>query len=759
MISEDDPGDEERSRDGGHVEPRLDDRSLFESVPIGLYRTTPDGRLLTANRRLVELLGFGSLEELCAVSMESLYDSGERRRGWLRQVLVGGEGFHAEELRLRRRDGAELWVRDVARAVRLPDGRVVIEGSVEDLTEQRRTRDALLESEARLRAIVEHSTNLFYSHTPDHVLTYVSPQCRHFLGVEPAEACRRWTDFVTDNPVNAAGFESTRRAIATGRPQPPFELELRRADGSRLWVEVREAPVVDSGETVAVVGALTDVSGRRRAEAELRASEERYRRVVEDQTEFVVRWTPDTTRTFANEAYCRYFGLRREEAEGTGFLQQVARPDREAVLAKIPRLSPEQPTLTDVRRMVRPDGELAWNEWTDTALFDGGGELVEVQSVGRDVTDRIRLEEQLRHAQKMEAIGRLAGGVAHDFNNLLQVLLGSVQLLAARPALDDGLRAELDEMGEVVVRGAQLARQLLLFARREAPSRRRVDLGELVAGSRRLLRHLLRENVELDVAREPDPLPVDADAAQLEQVLVNLAANASDAMPAGGRLRIRTFRRGDRAVLEVADTGQGVAEEIRSRLFEPFFTTKERGKGTGLGLAVVDGIVGQHDGEVEVESRLGEGSRFRVLLPLAAGAASVEAVADLREAAPVPMAGARVALVEDDPGVRATLAEVLGAAGLEVVGAGSVAEGLGIADRRVDLLLTDYMLPDGTGLELAHELWRSRPELPVVVVSGYAEAADVAAMVADGRVTFLAKPFSVVRLLDAVRTRLAGGSG
>lgn len=758
MISEDDQRSGARSRDGGSVSSQLEDRSLFESVPIGLYRTTPDGQLLAANRRLVQLLGFDSLEELRTVSMASLYDSVAHRREWLRQVLVGG-GFHAEELRLRRRDGAELWVRDVARAVRLSGGRVVIEGSVEDLTEQRRTRDALRESEARLRAIVEHSTNLFYAHTPEHVLTYVSPQCRHFLGVEPAEARRRWTDFVTDHPVNASGFASTQRAIATGRPQPPFELELQRADGGKLWVEVREAPVVEEGRTVAVVGALTDVTARRRAEEELRASEERYRRVVEDQTEFVVRWRPDTLRTFANEAYCRYFGLRREEVEGSGFLQQVAGADREAVLAKIARLSPGQPTLTDVHRVVRPDGELAWNEWTDTALFDGAGTLVEVQSVGRDVTDRIRLEEQLRHAQKMEAIGRLAGGVAHDFNNLLQVLLGTVQLLAARQGLDDEVRTELDGMGEVVERGARLARQLLLFARREAPSRRRVDLGELAAGSRRLLRHLLRENVDLVFEREPGPLPVDADAGQLEQVLVNLAANASDAMPTGGRIMIRTLRRGGHAVLEVEDTGHGVPEEIQSRLFEPFFTTKERGKGTGLGLAVVDGIVGQHDGLVEVDSRPGDGSRFRVLLPLAAGGAPGGPAAGVAGGAPVAVTDARVVLVEDDPGVRETLVGVLGSVGMEVVDAGSVAGALELAAGPFDLLLTDFMLPDGTGLELAHELWRTRPELPVVVVSGYADAADVAAMVADGRVTFLAKPFSVARLLEAVRARLGQRPG
>lgn len=668
----------------------MDDRSLFESVPIGLYRTTLDGRLLAANRRLVELLGYSDLATLQATRMEHLYPDVAERRRWIDELFSAGEGS-AHEIQLRRPDGSVLWVRDTGRVARLADGTVIIEGSLEDLTEQHRTRDALRESEARLRAIIEHSTNMFYSHTVDHVLTYVSPQSRQFLGVEPDEALRRWTEFVADHPVNAAGFASTERAIATGEAQPPYELQLRRPDGVKVWAEVHEAPVVENGRTVAIVGALTDVTARHRAEAALRSSEERYRRIVEDQSEFIVRWRPDFTRTFVNQAYCRYFGLTQEEAEGSSFLPAVVPEDRAAVRAKLTRLTPDHPSETDVHQAVLADGSVAWHEWTDRGFFDEHGQLVELQSVGRDITVRRRLEEQLREAQKLEAIGRLGGGVAHDFNNLLQAILGSIQLLAMEPDVGDTARQRLAEVEGLVQRGARLVRQLLLFARRETPSRRRVDLGATVGSSSSLLRHLLRENIEVRIECGVEPLPVDADPVQLEQVIVNLAVNASDAMPAGGCLTLHTFRRGgSQAVLEVSDTGSGIAAEIRQQVFDPFFTTKERGKGTGLGLAVVHGIVAQHGGTIELMSAAGGGCAFRIELPLATGAGDRRETDPGLGFGPEQRGGGTILLVEDDPTVRVTMAEILASAGFETRVAEDVATAQAAAEGSFELLLTDF---------------------------------------------------------------------
>ena len=733
-----------------------DDRSLFESVPIGLYRSTLDGRLLTANRRFVELLGYPDLATLQATSMEQLYADMEERRRWVAKLQRGGEG-HAHEARLRRRDGGELWVRDTGRLVRLADGSAIIEGSLEDLTEQHRTRDALRDSETRMRAIIEHSTNMFYSHTADHVLTFVSPQSREFLGVEPDEALRRWTEFVTDHPVNAQGLASTERAIASGRAQPPYELELRRPDGLTVWVEVREAPVVEDGRTVAIVGALTDVTARHRAEAALRASEERYRRIVEDQSEFIVRWRPDLTRTFVNQAYCRYFGLDPKDALGSSFLPEVAPEDREFVRAKFARLTPDHPIETAVHRALLPDGTVAWHEWTDRAFFDDCGTLTELQSVGRDVSLRIRLEEQLRQAQKLEAIGRLGGGIAHDFNNLLQAILGSVQVVALEQDVGTEARERLAEIEELIQRGARLVRQLLLFARREAPSRRRVDLAEIVRSSHSLLRHLLRENVELHIEHAGPPLPVDVDPVQIEQVIVNLAVNASDAMPAGGRLVLRTGRNDPgHATLDVSDTGCGIGDEIRHRVFDPFFTTKDRGKGTGLGLAVVHGIVSQHGGTIELLSSPGSGCTFRVELPLAASQVPAGDV-DRTAATIAPRTHGSVLLVEDDPTVRATIAELLTSAGFATRVAADVADAAERAadDGDLDLLLTDFQLPDGTGLDVARGLWERHPELPVVIVSGYAEDPDVSRLVGSGRVRFLAKPVTATAMIEAVTAALA----
>jgi len=356
-------------------------------------------------------------------------------------------------------------------------------------------------------------------------------------------------------------------------------------------------------------------------------------------------------------------------------------------------------------------------------------------------------------------VGRLAGGVAHDFNNILQVLLSQVETLKIASEADVPTEA-VEEIEANIRRGARLTSQLLLFSRRQAVDRKRVDLGEVVGDMVGLLRRLLPANVRLGLEIAPDPLWVDADAGQLQQVLMNLAVNARDAMQDGGILTVRTSGAGGRTVLEVEDTGEGMDEATRVHLFEPFFTTKAPGKGTGLGLAVAHGIVGQHGGSMEVSTTPGTGSRFRVLLPAVPAPIPQEPGTVPGGEAEVPRGnGERVLIVEDEEGARNGFAKGLGLLGYHVTAVGSGEETDALPDEPApDLLLSDLMLPGISGPELAGRLRDRWPAMAVVLMSGCSEDEILNRSIEEGTVHFLQKPFGMHALARMVRAGLASPS-
>ncbi len=385
--------------------------------------------------------------------------------------------------------------------------------------------------------------------------------------------------------------------------------------------------------------------------------------------------------------------------------------------------------------------------------------------IGHDLQERRRLLEQLRHSQKMEALGRVAAGVAHDFNNVITVIAGFAGQIARATRDDPVLRAQAEEVGRAAERGAVLIRQLLLFSRRERVDPTVVDANDLIRGMESMLARLLDGTIRVRLETEADAAAVRADRGQLEQVLMNLAVNARDAMPAGGELRISTdnetldpeeadalgLRPGRYVVVGVADTGTGMDAHVREHLFEPFFTTKPPGEGTGLGLATSYGIVSEAGGKIDVWSEPGAGSRFSVYLPLA------ETEARGRPAvAPAPPAGAgrTVLLVEDDAGLRALAQTVLEGAGFRVLDARFGEEALWVADRhegRIDVLLTDSVMPVMNGRELAERLLDLHPEMRVVFMSGHERDTVLGS---DQGTAFLAKPFTPDRLVETVGAAL-----
>ncbi|MFZ5787495.1 MAG: PAS domain S-box protein [Acidobacteriota bacterium] len=620
--------------------------------------------------------------------------------------------------------------------------------------ERTRVEEAVRTSEQRLRDIVEHSSNMFYSHLPDHTLTYVSPQVRHFLDCEPEEALVRWTEFSTDNPVNRIGFESTQRAIDTGERQPVFELELAGRRGRRIWVEVSEAPVVRDGRTVAVVGALTDITERRRIEEALRESEERYRALVEMSPDGIAVHSYGRV-VFANTRGAGILGYSSpEDLIGRPILDFVHQDFHERVRERA-RLAQDdregQPLLAE--QFVRADGTPVDVEVASIPFTFQGRSAVQV--VFRDITERRHVEEHLRQAQKLEAIGQLAGGVAHDFNNLLQALMSTTQLLRGGTADPDRFEATVGELETHIRRGASLTRQLLLFSRREVTKSDRIELNAVVGSASELLRRLVPENIRMVVELAAARLWVDADQGQLEQVLVNLVVNASDAMPAGGVIGIKTGDSGtDEAWFEVSDTGHGIPAELRPHIFEPFFTTKGLGKGTGLGLSVVHGIVTRHGGRVVLDSAPGQGSAFRIVLPLRNEPVAGETAAGQPPAVPVGE-GERVLLVEDEDGARQALREALSMLGYRVTDAASAEEAEVLAESgEIDVLLTDLILPGATGTELASRLKARFPDLEIITMSGYAEDESVRRSVRDGGIRFLQKPFDASTLASELRAAL-----
>ncbi|HLV22694.1 MAG TPA: ATP-binding protein [Polyangiaceae bacterium] len=431
---------------------------------------------------------------------------------------------------------------------------------------------------------------------------------------------------------------------------------------------------------------------------------------------------------------------------------------------------------TSVTAVPKPDGSTRWFEATHEPVVGDEGDIIGLSIGVLDVTERMlaaerrrHLEDQVRHAQRMESVGRLAGGIAHDFNNLLTVMLSSCSLLLSREHDEAECRRRLQEIQGAAERSAGLTRQLLAFSRKQVLSPRVLGLNDCVHGVRTILERLLGEQVTLDLRLSGDLWDVSADPSQLEQVLVNLVANARDAITGPGSVTIATHNRtgvpaaameaGDYVVLSVADTGSGIPDELVKHVFEPFFTTKEPGKGTGLGLATVYGIVKQSGGEVLVEPRGDRGTRFEVWLPRFVG----EVAAEPRSSGPTEVAGGTetVLLVEDDDMVRRSVLAILRSLGYRVLTASSAAEALGIFAHHcqdVQVVLSDVGMPGVSGPELILQLRQRGFVGPALLMSGYAEQGIVKAPgVDDARLDFVQKPFGPLELSNKLRSLIDRG--
>jgi PAS domain S-box-containing protein len=468
-----------------------------------------------------------------------------------------------------------------------------------------------------------------------------------------------------------------------------------------------------------------------------------------------------------NESMAKRFGLKNVgDAIGKTDFDMFSEPHaRQAFDDEQRIMSTGEPLIGQDEKETWPDGHTTWASTTKVPLRDADGRISGLVGISRDVTERKNLETQYLQSQKMEAFGQLAGGVAHDFNNILAAMLLQVSFIKMSATLPDEVVAQLGELEELTGRASGLTRQLLMFSRRQEMEKRAIDLNVVVQGTCSLLRRLIGEHVTLELNTSAEPLWIEADSGMVEQVMMNLCINARDAMPSGGRLLIETravepgiaAERSNlgNACLIVTDTGSGMDAATRARIFEPFFTTKPVGKGTGLGLATAYGIVQQHRGWVEVESAPGEGSTFRVFLPIREKAAPSSAAPGRGD---LSRGTESILLVEDDDMVRLALSVCLRRAGYSVTEAVDGAEAVRLWDewkRDFDLLITDFLMPGGlNGAQLSERLLRDKDSLRVIVISGYAVLPDGAAIPWSKETIRLAKPFELRTLLETVRRSL-----
>jgi PAS domain S-box-containing protein len=707
-----------------------------------------DGRILEVNEAYCGLLGHSREESIGKTTSElSIWVDPADRLSLVTSLQARGQ-LDDFEVRLRCKSGRILECLDSARTISL-EGQPCMLSAVHDITARKAAEDALRASEERYRLITTNTSDGIFTLDLGGTVTFASPNLLAAGGYSEADVVGRpMTDFVPAE--SRAHVRDKFVRSMRGEHIPDYEIEVLGADGSRRPIEISMSHLTDAqGTIVGRVGVLRDITERKRLEEEMRRSAQ----AIEQVGEAIVITDPAGTIEYVNPAFTRITGYSREEAIGenprilnSGNQQPEFYGQMWATLARGDAWHGHF-----INR--RKDGSLYEADATIAPVRRESGEVLHYVAVQRDVTEEMGLQAQLRQAQKMEAIGGLAGGIAHDFNNLLQAILSHIQLFRMDPRSRE---VELADLEALVERGAGLARQLLLFSRPETTRRELMDLNDVVRNSGKLLRRLLRENVELVVALGGGPLTVEADPGQIGQVLMNLAVNAADAMATGGRLTIRTGRDGPEVWLEAEDAGVGIPAEIRERIFEPFFTTKAPGHGTGLGLSVVHGIVASHGGRVELQSEVGTGTRIRVVLPEKAGPAGPRAVPPASAALPAGH-GERVLVVEDEVAARQGLAEILVMLGYEVITVGSgESAGLLPDDPPFDVLLTDLMLPDVDGAALAQGLIDRWPKLKVIIMSGYGEDEALRHARELGPVVFLQKPFDIGTLARELRAALEG---
>jgi two-component system, cell cycle sensor histidine kinase and response regulator CckA len=734
--------------------------AIVDSSTGAIFSKSTDGVIVSWNAGAERLYGYSAAEAIGEHVGIIVPDEHRDELDWILEEVRRGRSVVGLETVRQRKDGARIDVELTTSPIRDADGAVTAAAVIgHDIASRKRAETALVRSGQEFRAaFATASIGMAQADPITGRWLRVNQKMCAITGYSAEEMLTMRVPDITYPEDRQTDWEAFQRVVRDEAPSYRMEKRYIRKDGAVIWVNVNMTVIRDEdGQPIRTMAAIEDITERKTAEEAVHESEERFRALIQHASDVVVLLQPEGTISYVSPSISSMLGHQPEDVVGRSVLDFIHPDDWPAVLETIQKVvvAPEATARVECR-MRHSDGSWRAIESAGTNQLDNPAVRALVIN-SRDVSERRTAEEQLRQTHKMEAVGNLAGGIAHDFNNLLQAMLSQTQVLRGQPNDPGEVVAACDELADAISRGASLTRQLLLFARRETVRPERIDLNEAVRDASKLLHRLIRENIAVTINLAEQGLPLDADRGQLQQVLINLALNAADAMPEGGRLVIRTGAGDAHQVwLSLSDSGHGIPEAIREHVFEPFFTTKDAGKGTGLGLSVVQGIVIQHGGRIEVESTVGAGTTFTITLPGAEAGADVAA-----EEAPIPVlgrvsgAGERILVVEDEEGAREGLLSILTSLGYDVVALGSAEDAGELpAEEPFDVLLTDLMLPGATGPQLARGLLERWPALRVILMSGYAEDEAVRSGVGGGTVRFLQKPFGVDALSREVRAAL-----
>ncbi|MEW6378433.1 MAG: PAS domain S-box protein [bacterium] len=708
--------------------------------------------------------------------------------------ILSGEKRIEEDIEKVRNDGRKIFCLVVATPFLGPEGEVIgIVENFQNIDERKRTEELL----QRAKMVIENSPTVLFRWRAEKgwPVEFVTENVSR-LGYQPSELLGG--NILYASIVHPEDLERVRQEIrkqsAVGNRHFQQEYRIVTKDGQVRWVDARTLAEYDpDGRICYYQGIIIDITERRQAEEALKLKEEQERlsvildgnpipAFVIDHNHNVVLW---------NRACESLTGTSKEKALGRPvdsgiFYQGLVRPVlADLVLDMDPktmiRLYEDKhlsqntaiPEAFEAKDLLIINGIPRNVYFLAARLRDSSGKVMGAIETIQDITEWEQLQKQFLHAQKMEAIGRLAGGVAHDFNNLLVIIRGYSEFLLSRLKEGAPMYREIDMIRKAGERAASLTRQLLAFSRRQMLQPKVLDLNALISDMEKMLHRLIGEDITLAVTLDPNIERIKADPGQIEQVIMNLAVNARDAMPRGGRLTIRTGDvtlssepghaapaeggRGRFVCLSVADTGVGIARETVDHIFEPFFSTKEPGKGTGLGLSTVYGIVKQHEGFIQVESELGRGSTFRIYLPVLVIAKTDDESLDAASLPEAPGNGERILLVEDETEVREFASIMLRENGYLLFEAASADEAVRIFDREKEhfhLLFSDVALPDKNGLELVDQLLSRKPGLKVLLCSGYTDERSQWSAIRERNFRFLKKPYTLNDMLQAVRDAL-----